>query len=127
MMVTPTPEPNTVRVARPPAESSPAPQAPQPMGLGQRVANLVAVTVPVLGLVAAIVFLWGRGFSWVDLGLLLGMYAVTAVGITVGFHRLFTHRSFETNRVVQFALGALGSMAVQGPLLKWVAFHRRHH
>ena len=127
MMVTPTPEPNTVRVARPPAESSPAPQAPQPMGLGQRVANLVAVTVPVLGLVAAIVFLWGRGFSWVDLGLLLGMYAVTAVGITVGFHRLFTHRSFEANRAVQFVLAALGSMAVQGPLLKWVAFHRRHH
>jgi stearoyl-CoA desaturase (delta-9 desaturase) len=90
-------------------------------------ANLVAIVLPFLGLVAAIVFLWGRGFSWVELGLLIGMYAVTAVGITVGYHRLFTHRSFETNRVVQFLLAAFGSMAVQGPLMKWVAQHRRHH
>jgi stearoyl-CoA desaturase (delta-9 desaturase) len=92
-----------------------------------RVANLVAVTVPFLGLVAAVVFLWGRGFSWVELGLLVGMYALTGLGITVGYHRLFTHRAFETNRVVQFILTALGSMALQGPLLKWVATHRRHH
>ena len=83
--------------------------------------------MPFLGLVAAIVFLWGRGFSWVELGLLLGMYAVTIMGITVGFHRLFTHRAFETNRVVQFILAVLGSMAVEGPLLRWVAMHRRHH
>jgi stearoyl-CoA desaturase (delta-9 desaturase) len=92
-----------------------------------RLANLVAVVVPFAGLVAAGVLLWGWGFSWVQLGLLLGMYALTALGITVGFHRLFTHRSFETNRVVQVILAALGSMAVQGPLLKWVALHRRHH
>jgi len=92
-----------------------------------RVASLLAVIVPFLGLVAAVVFLWGWGFSWVDLGLLLGMYILTAVGITVGYHRLFTHRAFETTPVVQFLLGALGSMAVEGPLLKWVAMHRRHH
>jgi stearoyl-CoA desaturase (delta-9 desaturase) len=85
------------------------------------------VTVPFLGLVAAIVFLWGRGFSWVDLALLVGMYALTGLGITVGYHRLFTHRAFETNRVVQFVLAGLGSMALQGPLLWWVATHRRHH
>jgi stearoyl-CoA desaturase (delta-9 desaturase) len=71
--------------------------------------------------------LWGWGFGWIELGLLLGMYALTAVGITVGFHRLFTHRSFETNEVVRFVLAVLGSMAVQGNLLKWVAIHRRHH
>jgi stearoyl-CoA desaturase (delta-9 desaturase) len=93
----------------------------------ERLANLIAVVVPFLSLLAAAAFLWGRGFSWIDLGLLLGMYALTAVGITVGFHRLFTHRSFETTRPVQFVLAALGSMAVQGPLLKWVAMHRRHH
>jgi stearoyl-CoA desaturase (delta-9 desaturase) len=91
------------------------------------VANFTAVIVPFLGLAAAIVLLWGRGFRWVELGLLLGMYLLTALGITVGFHRLFTHRSFETNRVIQFILAVLGSMAVQGPLLKWVAMHRRHH
>jgi stearoyl-CoA desaturase (delta-9 desaturase) len=55
------------------------------------------------------------------------MYVLTALGITVGYHRLFTHRSFETSRVVQLILGVLGSMAMQGPLLQWVALHRRHH
>lgn len=91
------------------------------------VTSLIAVVVPLLGLVAAIAFLWGRGFSWVDLGLLLTMYVLTTLGITVGFHRLFTHRAFETYRAVQFVLAALGSMAVQGSLLQWVATHRRHH
>ena len=101
--------------------------ASERISLGARSATLLAVIVPLLGLVAAVVFLWGRGFSWVDLGLLLGMYVLTIVGITVGFHRLFTHRAFETSRLIQFLLAALGSMAVQGPLLKWVALHRRHH
>ncbi len=107
--------------------SPPAAAVAARLSLPLRLANLAAVTVPFLGLVAAAAFLWGRGFRWVELGLLLGMYLLTAVGITVGFHRLFTHRAFETNRVVQFILAALGSMALQGPLLKWVALHRRHH
>jgi stearoyl-CoA desaturase (delta-9 desaturase) len=97
------------------------------ISLGMWVVNLVAVVAPFLGLVAAAISLWGRGFSWVNLGLLLGMYALTALGITVGFHRLFSHRAFETNRVIQFLLAALGSMAAEGPLLKWVALHRCHH
>ena len=92
-----------------------------------RLMNLTAVILPFLGFLAVVVLLWGRGFTWVDCGLLLGMYALTAVGITVGYHRLFTHRAFETNRVVQFVLAVLGSMAVEGPLLKWVAVHRCHH
>ena len=57
----------------------------------------------------------------------VGGLALTGGGITVGFHRLFTHRSFETTAAIQFLLGVLGSMAVQGPLLRWVAYHRRHH
>jgi stearoyl-CoA desaturase (delta-9 desaturase) len=92
-----------------------------------RVLNLAAVILPLVGFVAVVVSLWGRGFHWIDGGLLLGMYALTAIGITVGYHRLFTHRAFEANRVVQFVLAVLGSMAVEGPLLKWVAVHRRHH
>jgi stearoyl-CoA desaturase (delta-9 desaturase) len=91
------------------------------------VANLLVVILPFLGLVAAIVFLWGWGLTWVELVLLGGMYFLCAVGTTVGYHRLFTHRSFETNPVVQIVLAVLGSMAVQGPLLWWVALHRRHH
>lgn len=107
--------------------ASPRLAAPGRISTALKVANMLAVTLPLVGLVAAIVLLWGWGFSWVQLGLLVGMYTATAVGITVGFHRLFTHRSFETNRVVQLVLGVLGSMAVQGPLLEWVATHRRHH
>jgi stearoyl-CoA desaturase (Delta-9 desaturase) len=117
----------TVPVLEPVAGLAPREEVPERVSMTTRVVNLVAVVLPFLGLVAAIVFLWGRGFSWVELGLLLGTYVLTALGITVGFHRLFTHRAFETNRVVQFVLAALGSMAIQGPLLKWVAFHRRHH
>src|SRR5665213_780303 len=72
-------------------------------------------------------FSWGWGFHWTDLGLLLGMYVLTALGITVGFHRLFVHRSFETYTWVKFIWAVLGSMAVQGSLFRWVEMHRRHH
>jgi len=89
--------------------------------------TFLSVIVPLLGVIAAALFLWGWGFHWTDLGVLLTMYSLTGLGITVGFHRLFTHHSFETHRTVQFILGVLGSMAVQGPMLRWVAFHRRHH
>jgi stearoyl-CoA desaturase (delta-9 desaturase) len=114
-------------VADPVAELRPLEEAAQLAPLGVRVVTFVVIVVPLLGLVAAPFFLWGWGFSWVDLGLLLGMYVLTALGITVGFHRLFTHRSFETYAWVKVVLVALGSMAVQGPMLKWVALHRRHH
>ena len=94
---------------------------------GVGMANLTVVIAPFLGFVAVVISLWGRGFSGIDCGLLFGMYVLTALGITVGYHRLFTHRAFETNKAVQFVLAVLGSMAVEGPLLKWVAVHRRHH
>src|SRR5205823_4504012 len=100
---------------------------PEQTSLGGQVLTLTAVILPFLGLVAAIVLLWNWGFHWIDLALLVGMYGLTAVGVTVGFHRLFTHRSFETNVVVKFVLAVLGSMAVQASLFKWVAQHRLHH
>jgi stearoyl-CoA desaturase (delta-9 desaturase) len=100
---------------------------PVPNSLTAKIATLTIVILPLLGLVAAIILLWGIGFSWVHLGLLLGMYVVTTVGITVGFHRLFTHRSFETVWPVRMALALAGSMAIEGSLCKWVAMHRRHH
>lgn len=89
--------------------------------------TLLAIVIPLLGVIVAPFFLWGWGFSWTDLGLLVGMYVLTALGITVGFHRLFVHRSFETYMGVGFILAVLGSMAVQGPLMQWVGQHRRHH
>jgi stearoyl-CoA desaturase (delta-9 desaturase) len=118
-------EPVSTRVASP-AETDGG-EALRPASAGVRVATFLAVILPFLGLLAAAILLWGRGLEWPHLALFLGMFVLTGGGITVGYHRLFTHRSFETNRVVQFLLGVLGSMAVQGPLLRWVAFHRRHH
>jgi stearoyl-CoA desaturase (delta-9 desaturase) len=100
---------------------------PAPVNLRVRVALLIAVIAPFCGLLMAIVLVWGWGFRWTDLALLVGMYVLTVLGITVGFHRLFTHRAFETNQTVQAVFAILGSMAVQGPLLQWVALHRRHH
>lgn len=95
--------------------------------LSVRLVTLLAIVAPLLGLVAVPFFLWGWGFSWIDLGLLLGMYMLSAIGITVGFHRLFTHHSFETSIALKAFFAALGSMAAQGSLFRWVAFHRRHH
>ncbi|MHC5001893.1 MAG: acyl-CoA desaturase [Planctomycetota bacterium] len=92
-----------------------------------RVINIAAVTIPFVGLVLAVVLLWGVAFNWIYLALLGGMYLATAAGITIGYHRLFTHRSFRTPRPMAAILAALGSMAVEGPVLQWVATHRRHH
>ncbi len=108
------------------ADDSPLPPAAA-AALGVRILTLLAVVLPPLGLLAAAILIWGRGFSWTPLALLVGMYLLTAVGVTVGFHRLFTHRSFETTRAIRFILAVLGSMAMEGPVLKWVAMHRRHH
>ena len=83
--------------------------------------------LPLAGLVLAIWQLWGTGISMLNFGLFLGFYAVTGLGITVGFHRLFTHRSFKASAPVKVGLAALGSMAVEGPLVQWCATHRRHH
>jgi len=73
------------------------------------------------------VLVWGRGFDWLNLGLLIGMYVASGLGVTVGYHRLFAHRAFATSRIVHATLAMLGPMAVEGPLLRWVAFHRSHH
>ncbi len=90
-------------------------------------ATVAVVVVPLLGLIAACVLSWGWGFGWTYLGLLVGGWLLTGMGITVGFHRYFTHKSFDTGPVVTAVLGALGSMAVQGPLMVWAQNHRRHH
>jgi stearoyl-CoA desaturase (delta-9 desaturase) len=112
-------------VASPLSELPPTPHGRAPL-LVQLVV-LGVILVPLLGLAAALSFLWGWGFCWTDLGLLLGMYLLTALGVTVGFHRLITHRSFETYEWVRFFLAAVGAMAVQGSMIQWVALHRRHH
>src|SRR5918995_2764994 len=92
-----------------------------------KLVNLGAVVVPFLSTLAAIVLLWNRVVGATDLALLAGMYLITAGGITVGFHRLLTHRSFRTHKATEYAFATLGSMAVQGPVIAWVADHRKHH
>ncbi len=93
----------------------------------QRAVVLGLVIIPLLGLATAIWLAWGTGLSILDLVLFFVMYQITGLGITIGFHRLFTHRSFETVRPIELLLGVMGSMATQGPLLVWTANHRRHH
>jgi len=93
----------------------------------QQAATLLVVLIPFGGLIAAIIYAWGWGITPLDLSLLLGMYLLTGLGVTVGFHRLFAHRSFVAARPVELLLAVLGSMSAEGPLLKWVAVHRRHH
>ena len=90
-------------------------------------ANLGAVAVPFAATIAAIALFWNRLVSPADLAIAAVMYMLTAVGITVGFHRLLTHRSFQTSKPVEYAFAILGSMAVQGPVVSWVADHRKHH
>jgi len=92
-----------------------------------RIWNVFGVLVPFAGLVIAIVLLWGHGCNALQLSLMLVMYCVTGLGVTIGWHRLFTHRAFETNRFMQVLLIIAGSMSVEGTLLTWVAQHRRHH
>ena len=95
--------------------------------LAERYANLVAVVVPFLGFLAALPLLWNSLVGWSDLAILAGMYLVTGFGVTVGFHRLLTHRSFATHGWVSYLLAILGSMSIQGPVVDWVADHRKHH
>ena len=93
----------------------------------EKVVNLGAVVVPFAASIAAIVLLWNSLVSGADLAILAGMYLVTALGVTVGFHRLLTHRSFQTPKWLEYLFAVLGSMAVQGPVNSWVADHRKHH
>ncbi len=93
----------------------------------EQIATLLAVTLPPLGLLVAIALLWGWGITWQALTIMGVGYLLTAVGVTVGYHRYFTHKSFEAPAITRLVLGILGSMAAEGPVIRWVAMHRRHH
>jgi len=97
------------------------------MTRAHRISNLVAVVVPFLAFLAAIVLLWNKAVNVTDLAIFVVMYAITGFGITIGYHRLFTHRAFETSTPVRTALAIMGSMAVEGDVISWVSDHRKHH
>jgi stearoyl-CoA desaturase (delta-9 desaturase) len=84
------------------------------------------VAIPLVALVAAIL-LWGWGLGWHDVVIALVFYWVSGLGITVGFHRYFTHGSFKAKSGLRVALAVAGSLAIEGPVITWVSDHRRHH
>ena len=83
--------------------------------------------VPALALAAAVPLAWGWGLGWTDVGIALFFYSFTSLGVTIGFHRYLTHGAFKANRALRIALAVSGSMSMQGPVIGWVADHRRHH
>ena len=92
-----------------------------------RVVTALLVIGPGVALGVAIPLLWGHAVTLLDIVLAIVLYVVTGHGITVGYHRLFTHSSFKPKRPLKIALAALGSLAVEGSVIGWVAAHRRHH
>ncbi len=97
------------------------------MTRAEKAFNLAGVVIPFLGVIAAAVLLWNEFVSWRDLAIMAAMYLITVVGVTVGFHRMLTHRAFATPKWLEDGFAALGSMSVQGPVIAWVADHRKHH
>jgi stearoyl-CoA desaturase (Delta-9 desaturase) len=93
----------------------------------ERSANIGAVLLPFVAFCVAVALLWGDGVGLADLAVMAGMYLLTAFGITIGYHRLFTHNALSARKPLRYTLAVLGSMAVQGPLSDWVADHRKHH
>jgi len=83
--------------------------------------------LPFLGTLVALALVFHRPIGWLEIGLFFGMWMLTGLGLTVGYHRLFTHRAFSTGTAVSCMLIVMGSMAGRGSMLSWVAMHRRHH
>ena len=99
----------------------------EPASLAQQIITGVFVGVPMLALVAAIPFAWGWGLGWHDIVIAAFFYWLTGLGITVGYHRYFTHGSFKAKTPLRVALAVAGTMAMQGPVITWVSDHRKHH
>ncbi|ADD40643.1 acyl-CoA desaturase [Stackebrandtia nassauensis] len=105
---------------------------PKPLTVGkQSTGTLMGLWFVVLGpfvaLAVAIPLLWGWGVSWIDLAIAVVMYNVSGFGVTVGFHRYFTHGGFRAKRWMRVTLAVAGSLSAEGSVIQWVADHRRHH
>ncbi|MEA2375878.1 MAG: hypothetical protein QOD53_2341 [Thermoleophilaceae bacterium] len=93
----------------------------------QQISQFTGVVLPFLGLPVAVLLLWGHGVSATDLAIMASLYTVTCLGIGVGYHRLLTHRAFKTRPGLRYMWAILGSLALEGSVLPWVAHHRKHH
>lgn len=96
-------------------------------GPAEQIALALFIGVPFVAVIAAIPVAWGWGLGWRDIVLAIVMYELTGHGISIGFHRYFTHGSFKASRPLRAVLGVMGSAAVEGPVIRWVADHRKHH
>jgi stearoyl-CoA desaturase (delta-9 desaturase) len=114
-----------LRAGRP--ATGPKPVIDGRRGMAPQIAVYAFVILPLLALVAAIPFAWGWGLRWSDVAIAAVFYVISGLGITVGFHRHFTHGSFKAKRPLRIALAVAGMLAMQGPVITWVADHRRHH
>jgi stearoyl-CoA desaturase (Delta-9 desaturase) len=99
----------------------------KPKGPTEKALVGIFVAVPMLALLAAIPLAWGWGLGWHDVILAVAFYYISGLGISMGFHRYFTHSSFKAKTGLRIALAIAGSLAIEGPVLEWVADHRRHH
>ena len=97
------------------------------LGNGERLLIALFIAVPLLAVAAAVPVAWGGWLSWTDVILATISYVIGGLGITIGYHRLFTHGSFRANRALRVSLAVAGTTAVQGPVIRWVADHRKHH
>jgi len=95
--------------------------------VAEQVLLTLFVAIPLLAVAAAVPVAWGGWLSWTDVILTAIFYVIPAAGITIGFHRYFTHGSFKARRWVTIVLGVAGSAAIEGPIVRWVADHRKHH
>jgi stearoyl-CoA desaturase (delta-9 desaturase) len=93
----------------------------------ERRVNMTAVLLPFVVVAIAVPLLWGHLVGWSDIAVFVLMYLVSGYGVTVGFHRMLTHRSFQTHKATRYLFAILGSLSVQGPVIDWVADHRKHH
>jgi stearoyl-CoA desaturase (delta-9 desaturase) len=99
----------------------------EPVGNVDRLATALITIAPALLLGLAAWQAWDRELRWRDVAIFFVMYVACGLGVTVGFHRLLTHRSFKTSGFVRGVLAVMGTMSVEGPVISWVADHRRHH
>jgi stearoyl-CoA desaturase (Delta-9 desaturase) len=113
-------------------DERPAAEGPKPVfegtkRHGEQFMLYTFVIVPFLAFLAAVPVAWGWGLGWTDVILFVVFYYVSGLGVTIGYHRHFTHGSFKANRPLRIAMAIAGSMAIEGPVIRWVADHRRHH